>query len=396
HEFIQTPSAPTISINISQTNQIIGTDVSVVQIVNVLRKLGFSVEVASDEQFLALKAPVFRHDIANKQDIAEEILRMYGIDKIAATPLQLHEQRSLGEHYTRYHFARSLAARARSVGFSETIHFIFNQSSRLRELGFATLSPMQDLQNPITEELNTLRPTLLLSLLDTMHFNIRNGKKAVNLFEIGSVFDAERVERVCMAFVSNGIMREARYPSSKDCLYDIYGFAESLARVIGAFSLEALSDSPVQLFHPAQSAHIVQNGTIIGTLATLHPAQNLRFETDIAFIAEIELSLLQRSSPHFVPFSKMQKSQRDLSVLISDSIPFAAIRNAIKALAIAEIRELYPLDIYRDDKMPENQQSLTIRLILQNEHKSLEESDISDIMQRVLQALGQQFGAVLR
>lgn len=396
HEFIQTPSAPTISININQTNQIIGTDVSVVQIVNVLRKLGFSVEVASDEQFLALKAPIFRHDIVNKQDVAEEILRIYGIDRIATVPLRLHEQRSLGEHYFKYHFARTLAARARSVGFSETIHFIFNQSSRLRDLGFTSLSPMQDLQNPITEELNTLRPTLLLSLLDTMLFNLRNGKKAVNLFEIGSIFDAQRNERVCMAFVSNAIMREARYPASKDNVYTIYGFAEALSQVIGAFSLEMLKDTSVQLFHPAQSAHIIQNGAIIGTLATLHPALNARFETDIAFVAEIELSLLQQSSPHFVPFSKMQKSQRDLSVLISDSIPFVAIRNAIKALAIAEIRELYPLDIYRDNKMPQNQQSLTIRLILQSEDKNLDELGINDIMQKVLQVLQQQFGAVLR
>lgn len=396
HEFIQTPATPTISININQTNRIIGGDVSVVQIVNILRKLGFSVEVASDEQFLALKVPVFRHDIFNKQDIAEEILRMVSIDKITPIPLELSEQCSLSAHYLKYRFARNLAQHARSAGFSETIHFIFNQQSRLSELGFETLLPMQDLQNPITEELNTLRPTLLLSLLDTMHFNLRNGKKAVNLFEIGSVFDAQRVERECMAFVSNGILREAHYPHSKDIVYDIYGFAQALSQVIGAFELEALNAPSTLLFHPAQSAHIVQNGIIVGTLGTLHPALNAQFETEKAFIAEVDLSLLRAPSPYFVPFSKMQKSQRDLSVLIDSTIPFSAIRKAIHELEISEICEAYPLDVYRDDKMPKNQQSLTIRFVLQNEQKSLHEKEINAIMQRILEVLQQQFQAVLR
>lgn len=395
HEFIQTPVSKTISIDIERTNHLIGNNIPVVQIVAVLRKLGFSVEVASDERFVALKVPLFRHDIHNAQDVAEEILRIFGIDNIKPVALEFKEQCSIDAHYLRYKFERLIAHNAKAQGFSETVHFVFNQRSRLERFTLPILPQEYDIQNPITEELNTLRSTLLLSLLDAMTLNIRNGKNRVNLFEIGSIFDSQRNEKRSLAFVSNGLIHEARFPSAKDTRYDIYSFAQMLANVIGRFELDSTNIKPLALFHPKQSARIIQNNQPIGTIATLHPALHNDFETDVAFLAEVDLSLLNTQPLQFKPFSRMQKSQRDLSILIKDSIMFNDIRNAIKNLHIPELINLYPLDVYKDEHMTE-MHSLTIRFDIQNAERNLEEKEIKDIMQRILDELQQQFKAILR
>ncbi len=395
HELIQNYPQHSISVSIHDINNLIGSSVSAVEVVSLLKKLAFEVEVASDESFLAIKPPSFRHDIYNKQDIAEEIMRIIGIDNIDAQPLLFCEKRSVDDVYGHYLFERNLAKRAISVGFAETIHFIFARKDRLRHLGLDTIPDDKDILNPITEELNTLRTTLLVSLLDSLSFNLKNGKKAAALFEMGSVFNVHREESCSMAFVCSKISHEALYPYAKDKEMTIFDFAQKVSQVIGVFELN-LEHIKGNLCHPSQSAFIIKNGKTIGILAALHPAAYNEFDLDGAFIAEVNVDLLDIKQFAFTPFSKMQKSQKDLTLLISKHITFSAICKEIMALDIAEIKEVYPLDVYHDDSMEDSVISLTIRFVLQDDLKSLNEKDMNHILQLVYQQLQSCFGAIIR
>lgn len=113
-------------------------------------------------------------------------------------------------------------------------------------------------------------------------------------------------------------------------------------------------------------------------------------------MAEIDLDALKPSLIQAQSFSKFPKLQRDLTVLIGKNHPFSALRQEIKKLGIIEIKELFPLDIYTDEKIDEEQISLTIRLLIQSDSKTLEEEEIVSITQKVLDLLTHRFGAKLR
>lgn len=396
HELTQTYPTPTITLDLASLAKLIGQEVPKAKVVSLLKALKFEVDLAADDSFLAIRPPLFRHDIQNRQDIAEEVVRILGIDTILAKPLQFAEKRRTDEAYHLYKHHRHLAKRAISVGFGETIHFVFNQKSRLAEWGYPTLAPESDLLNPITSELDTLRPTLLLSLLDSVARNKNLGYSKIALFEIGSTYSTTREERHSLAFVASGLEREAIYPTPKGVAWSLFSFADKIASVIGDFSLEQRAPQNEKLFHPAQCAYIIQNNERIGTIAKLHPLAQEAFGIEESYLAEIDLDALEIPFPKAQGFSKFPQTQRDLTVLISKNHPFSALRQEIKKLSIPEIKELFPLDLYHDEKLPADLVSLTIRLMIQSDSKTLGEEEISQITQRVLEVLEQRFGAKLR
>ena len=396
HEITQDYKPRMININIDSLNKLIGMELEKAKVIAILKRLGFKVDLTHDDSVIMVYPPLARQDIQNRQDVAEEIVRMIGIDTIAATPLNIaHKSRKTPE-LSAYKYRRTLAKRAQAMGFSEAVTFLFNQKSRLVEWGYTPLNEGIDLLNPITSELDTLRPTLLLSLLDVIARNKNLGYTQIALFEIGSVYSVTREERTMATFVASGFKEDAHFPHPKGVRWDILSFASALSSIIGEFSLEQYTPQSRKIFHPAQCAYIIKEGKRIGTLAKLHPLAQERFEVDETYMAEIELDALAPKLIKARNFSRFQPLQRDLTVLISQSHPFNAIREAIKKLTIPELKGIFPLDIYSDETLSEDQISLTIRVEIQSENKTLEEEEIATIMAKILRLLEQEFGAKLR
>ncbi|RAX57691.1 phenylalanine--tRNA ligase subunit beta [Helicobacter monodelphidis] len=396
-EIVQNYIQPTITVDVQQINEIIGVNLNANTIATILKNLGFSIEMVSDEKVLALNIPAFRHDIHNVQDVAEEILRIMGIDSLPSVPLQFSEERHIDAFYMHYKFERELAKRAISVGFHETIHFVFAQKERLVRLGFPSVDESLDIKNPITQELDTLRPSLLISLLQSIATNRRNNRRHIALFEVGSIFNHQREEMRSIAFAMTKVSREAAYPYAKDQEITLFDFAEKISQVIGRFELNTDDVQVNVLYHPMQAAHIMKGGRVIGILAKIHPALHTEFDIDDCFVAEINLVALFSESPIIAKsFSKFQRNQRDLTLLISKDILFRDIKREVESLNIAEVKRIYPLDIYEDSQLQKGQISLTLRFEIQSDTKTLEESEISEIMNQILQQLNRCFGAVLR
>lgn len=396
HEITQDYKPRMININIDSLNKLIGIKLEKAKAIAILKRLGFKVDLKHDDSAIMVYPPLARHDIQNRQDVAEEIVRMIGIDTIVATPLNIAHKSRKSAELIAYKYRRTLAKRAQAMGFSEAVTFLFNQKSRLVEWGYTPLNEGIDLLNPITSELDTLRPTLLLSLLDVIARNKNLGYTQIALFEIGSVYSITREERAMVAFVASGFKEDAHFPHPKGVRWDILSFASALSSVIGEFSLEQYAPQSRKIFHPAQCAYIIKEGKRIGTLAKLHPLAQERFEIDETFMAEIELDTLAPKLIKAQNFSRFQPLQRDLTVLISQNHPFNAIREAIKKLAIPELKGIFPLDLYSDETFESGKTSLTIRVEIQSESKTLEEEEIAGIMAKILRLLEQEFGAKLR
>lgn len=397
HEFFHNYKREELNVNVEEVGQFIGHKIDKSKIVTILKKLGFDVEMAPDDGGVSVAPPAFRHDIANQQDVVEEIVRIYGVDNIPSQPMVFAEAYRESAGLKEYNKRRILRQKAVDQGFFETIHFLFASSESCEKYGYKGIEKKKALKNPITNELDALRPTLLINLLDSVASNIKFGRKSIGLFEVGSVYTSKREEISKMAFVYCGFEETEQLSNSgKPENIGFHAFAKKVASVIGNIELKPLEEIPSSLIHPYQSAVVVLEGQEIGYLSKLHPVAQEELELFECFVAEIDVDKIPHELKIAKSYSKFPALTRDISVVIDKAVPFSRIRESIGANSIGEIKRFYPLDIFEGEGVREGHISLTVRFEIQSDSKTLEESDINMMMETILSRLQSDVQAELR
>jgi len=383
-----------IGISVDEINAIIGMQINKSVITKMLKGLGFDLCKSKGDNFV-IEVPRYRHDIINKQDVVEEIVRLVGIDNIDSKPFFFAEANRFSQDYAAYTKRKLYRHRAAQSGFFETVHFVFNERARLEKYGFSTLDRAKELLNPIAGTLDTLRPTMMLGLVEAASHNVKVGQRSVKLFESGSVFSAEREESVKFAFLASGhTERDKIGNNGKPLNVDFASFVQRIADVIGDFSLR--ESSPNHTFaHPYQVAAIIQNGQAVGELFKLHPSIAEEYDLEDTYLCEVDFDALPYGVKEAKGYSKYQASFRDLSLVMPASMRYEEIERVIEQHRSAEIIRFYPVDRYSDEKLGDNV-SLSLRFVLQSEEKTLEEEDITSSMSSVLSALESELGLALR
>ena len=384
----------TVGASVEMLSAIIGNPISKTAVHTILQRLGFEMRASSGDTF-GVRIPPHRHDIVHVQDLAEEVLRIIGIDNIEARPLALIEQDRLTEATRRYRFKRDIRQRAVSAGFYEAVTYAFTDRAKLEMYGFPTVEASLEVVNPIVEELNTLRTTLMTNLLDALKRNVSYGIKRIPLFEVGAVFDAQRHQTEKMAFVWSGQLEmETVTNQGKPSPVDFGSFVDRVSRVVGAFDLAPCEETHA-LIHPYQSASILREGHTIGYLTRLHPSVARAYDLGETFIAELMLDALQPEHVLAHPVSNYQGVYKDISVLVDKAMPYRRLHDAIRALDLTLLKRFYVVDVYEDASLGE-QKSVTIRLFLQSEEGTLSELAIDESVDAVLNTLETQCQATLR
>ena len=374
-----------VAITKEEIDKIIGAEIDKVEITKLLKNLGFDTSKSQGDSYV-ISVPRYRHDIKNKQDIVEEIVRLVGIDNIPVKPFSFQEENRLEDDYFWYKKRKDYRHKAANTGFFESIHFIFDEKKVLNSYGFETLSEEKDLLNPIVNTLDTLRPTLLTGMLKAASLNAKNGYSSIKLFEIGSVFDKDRVESVNMAMLFSGTKTKASLSNSgKPEVVDFSHFVQKITDIIGAFELVECETSH-SLSHKYQSASIVQNDIVIGELFRLHPNVQSEYDLDTTYLCELSFDKLACELKTAKNSSKYQASQRDLSIIMPKSMKYSDVKSVIEKVKTDEIRDFNAVDIYSDESLGEDM-SLTIRFTLQRDDRTLEEDDIISSMDTILEAL---------
>ncbi|BAF71507.1 phenylalanine--tRNA ligase subunit beta [Sulfurovum sp. NBC37-1] len=383
-----------IIVDSGEVSSIIGMDVEMNKIVTILKKLGFEITMM-DHEHVAVAVPLFRHDIRNIQDITEEIVRIIGINNIEAKPFVFAEKRRLNATSDRFKAKKSIKNRAVGNGFYENVSYVFTERAVLEKYGFETVETALDLANPIAEELNTLRSTILTNLLNAVKRNVSYTKKSIPLFEIGAVFGSQREESEVLSFVFSGqIEGENVSNAGKPKMVDFASFTQKIGAVVGDFDLVPCTRNNA-LLHPYQSADIIVNGKVCGYMSKLHPMVQEEYGIPVTFIAELSLDALLPEHISATPISKFQGVYKDLSIVIDKSLSYYEVAKVLNGLDIPTLKESYPVDIYEDEKLG-NKKSLTIRFFIQSMEKTLEDSDIEAVMAEVMQALETNCNAELR
>ena len=383
-----------VSIKKEEMDAIIGMSVDKTRITNILKNLGFTLQKSSGDTFV-LQVPKFRHDIKNKQDIVEEVVRLIGIDNIPSKPIEFVEANRLSDDYFAYKKRQYFRNKAANVGFFEAVHFVFDDSSELKEHGFEVLEDELAILNPIVNTLDTLRPTTMNWLLKSASQNRKNGYNGIHLFELGSVFTPKREEQLCFGFISSGDReRDALANSGKPQKVDFEFFVQKIADVVGDFELKAHTPAH-RLAHTYQCAAVYKDGEMIGELFRVHPLVEKELDLDVTFLCEIDFEKLSLDLKQAKNISKFQASFRDLSLLVPKDASYEDIKAVIEEAKSDEVVRFYPVDRYEDEKLGD-QVSLTLRFMLRSDEKTLEEEDIVSAMDAILEALKEKMGIGLR
>ena len=383
-----------VKVTKQEIDAIIGANIDKSVVTKIMKNLGFDTSKSSTDVFV-IHVPQFRHDIVNKQDIVEEIVRMVGIDNIPSKPFLLEEENRLEDNYFEYKKRSIYRHRGAQSGFFESVHFIFDEKKVLQKYDFATTKEELELLNPIVQTLDTLRPTLLTGLLKAASQNVKNGYASVSLFEIGSVFTPLREESLNAAFLMSGNKEhESLTNGGKPAEVDFAYFTQKIADVVGDVELKEYKTMH-NLSHTYQTAQVLQNGVVLGELFRVHPEVEKEYGLQSTFLCELDFSKLSYGLKIAKKTSKYQASFRDLSLLMPKDMSYEKVKNLIQASEIPNLIRFYPVDRYTDETLGDTM-SLSLRFVLQSYEKTLEEEDITAVMDKILEELNKELGIGLR
>jgi phenylalanyl-tRNA synthetase beta chain len=382
-----------IKLDHNYINNFIGQDIDSSKIVQVLEHLRFGVRLEGD--LFLIDVPAFRHDIVNRQDIIEELVRIIGIDNIKSKALNFTEKQNLSDTYITYKKSSYLRSKASSIGFFEAVHYFFDNKELMIKYNLPVVKEELDVTNPITNELNTLRTTLLLHLLNSSSRNMKFGKRSVKLFELGRVCDENRDEYKRLSFIYSGELEASSIDNhGKPESINFFKFAKMISQVVGEFELEEGTDKNA-LVSPYEYARVKVDGKDIGFIARVHIKVEKEFDLPNSYICEIDFEKIKYEKTIAKDYSKFPALSRDLSLIIPKDMKFSSIREFLKDEVPAEVISFAPIDIYESEELGDNL-SLTVKFHIQSKDETLKEDQIVSIMNSILESLKEKFGIGIR
>jgi phenylalanyl-tRNA synthetase beta chain len=401
------PSPAPVTLRVARAVKVIGMPLTQAQCVDALKRLGLP--VAEGNGVITVTPPSYRFDLQIEEDLIEEVARMVGYNHLPHTPPLAPITAKIRTEAERSPFAvrRALAA----MGYQETINFSFVEERWEHELA-GNPNPIK-LLNPIASQMSVMRSSLIGSLVQVLRFNAARKAPRVRVFELGRVFLRDATVKSTDATVEgfDQPMRVAGLVSGgADALqwgrkeqgvdfFDAKGDVEALLAPLKA----EFSPGEHPAMHPGRCAQVVLSGQVIGHVGELHPKWRQAYELASApMVFELALDdVLMRSVPVFKPVAKFQAVQRDIAVVVADSVTHAALMAAVWAAPTAGLlRDAQLFDVYRPKVIKDAEpaegatdRSLAVRLTLNSEEATLSEEQIEAVVKAVVGQLVSAVGA---
>ena len=386
------PKRNEIHLRLKKLNAILGIEVPSQDVERIFMQLGF--EVNKTIEGFKVTPPSYRFDIAIEEDLIEEVVRLYGYDKIPSHHPVSH-QAMLPTSGT-YH--RDLKEALTSRGFYEVVTYSFIEDEIEKSL-HGNSSPIQ-LQNPIASQMSTMRSSLWGSHLEVLTYNLNRQVSRLNIFEVAQTFHGAKkdfVETEVISGLSYGsFMPEQWADKIRDIdFYDIKAHVEALTSKSLTFKR---SDKTPLALHPGQSAEVFLEGQSIGWVGKLHPKWQQHFSLPKApFIFELKIEkLLADKAFKYEEISKFLPVRRDIAIVVDDSVEVDSILDAVYKAKIPFLNRIALFDLYQGKGIAENKKSVAFLILMQDTSKTLVDSEADSSVSKIVELLEKQFGATLR
>ncbi|MCD4784122.1 MAG: phenylalanine--tRNA ligase subunit beta [Candidatus Eremiobacteraeota bacterium] len=385
------PGLTEIFLRPRRVNHILGTDIDRGTIKELLEGLDFKVEDRG-EAFL-VTAPTVRRDINEEIDLVEEVARLWGYDNIpTTTPIGV----SLGSIEPETEFDERLRNILARCGMYEIITLSLHGEEKIGEYRIDDRDLLR-VKNPVTTDQQLLRADAVPHIMDVLKRNMANRRFDFKLFEISKLYrdigknePEERRELTLVMSAPDGDKKEYDFFAMK-------GIIELIASRTGQKLSYKKDEFPY--LHPGKTAKISSNGEKIGIMGYLHPeiAKEQGIEQDVVIgrifidkIRELEKSLKFREIPRFPPV------ERDLSVLLDDSIPAIEVEEVIQKKGKPIITDVYCYDVYKGKQIPEHKKSMTFKLTFSSPERTLTDEEVQKKIDKILKLLEEKVEASLR
>jgi phenylalanyl-tRNA synthetase beta chain len=392
--------------------RVMGEDIPDRDIEEILGALGFHPvrkdgNRGSSGSILAIwecRRPSWRRDVTREIDLIEEVARHYGYDKFPPRLPPAKQPAHARRHATALNRLRE---RLIALGYQEIVAIPLVDRRR-DEIFRAQGTTPAVISNPLAEDASVMRSAGAVSMVASLEWNLNHGQRNLRLFEIGKAYEfnqGQPMETAVLTLGATGLAREKTiYEAAREFGFaDLKGDLDSLGQLAGGSW--CWSHARERWPDPARAGQISAPGSsspigIAGLLAR-KVADQLKLRQDI-YLAELRLETVLESieaadrSRHFEPLPRFPAVERDFSLVLADGVEFSQVAEAIRALAIAEVRQIEAADLFRGGQVPTGKFSLMIRVTLQKTEATLTDAEIAAICSRIVATLERQLGATLR
>lgn len=389
-----TEDGVTLPFRPDKINAFLGTDISTEEMVRYFDAL----EIKTDMEKMTVTPPSFRPDLVGEADIAEEVARFYGYDKIPVTLLS--GAATSGKKTERQSFKDDICKNLCAQGMYEIYTYTFASPSVFDKLNISADSDLRKtvkISNPLGEDTSIMRTTTIASMIEILARNYNYRSPSAKLFEIGKVFlpsDEEGAlpsepERVTVGMYGN-----------KADFYDIKGICESVFDNlhINKVRYEAVTDNPT--FHPGRCARITAGGRPVGIIGEIHPAVGRRFGIEApVYIGELDFEAMFKSVQTEIKFKELPKYPavtRDIAMLVDKSVAVADIEEVINKAGGATLESVKLFDVYEGEQIEAGKKSVAYSAVFRAADRSLTGEEVQTVFDKIVKKLEGRLGAQLR
>ncbi|WP_201624977.1 phenylalanine--tRNA ligase subunit beta [Psychrobacter immobilis] len=393
------PARAPITLPITKVRDVIGIEIEPAVMVRILTQLGFEVEQQADS--LICTPPSYRFDMSIREDLIEEIARIYGYDNIPSVLPHLQVSMDYDDTADLTHQMKLALV---DNGYMEAISFSFSDAKIEALLDDKALGEVLALANPISSDLAVMRRTLLSSLLPCVQYNLNRQQPRVRFFETGLSFVgqsiSELVQTPSIALVAVGdVWDEQAYQNRALDFYDLKHDIEQLLPAQVDSARIRYERSELAFLHPGQSAKLYIDDQYVGWLGQLHPNTAKQLDLPATWVAQLSLApllTLVREQHVITTPSKFPQVRRDIAILVDSDISLQTLEATIRAAAGELLTDMWLFDVYQGDKVPAGQRSLAFALIWQDRTQTLSDEAVKTATDKVVQALTELHAAQLR
>ena len=380
-----------IEITFKNINDVLGTVIPNEEILNVFRKLGFSYKVNGET--IKVTVPTRRLDISIKEDLIEEVSRIYGVDNIEGK-LPIVPMRKGSYDKTQREIRNKMIA----LGLKETLTYVLINDKEVNGYTLDKFEPLK-LLDPITEDRNTLRYSMIPSLYKVYEYNKAREQKDISIFEIGKGFYKKGEvygEDTKLCVLMSGKYSTGLNNNKTVDFYVIKGIAEEVLDYLGYSGRYSFmkQEMPKEM-HPGQSAMINVNGSNIGMIGKIHPSVT----KDDVYVLEINLDELftkKVGKMKYKEFSKFPSINKDIALVVDKKSVSKDIEKVIKSAGGSLLTNIEVFDVYTGVGVGIDKKSIAYSLTFSDMKKTLTDEEINGLMDKIIDAVSKKCGAELR
>ena len=390
-----------VSITLEKINRVLGTTLKASDVKGIFDRLQFGVAIEND--MITVTAPTRRGDIKIEEDLIEEVARLFGYDNIPKTlPIGSTTPGKLSNYQKKRRIVRQYLEGA---GLYQAVTYSLTSEEKASQFALEKRDSIR-LAMPMSEDRSILRLSILPQLLEVVKYNSARQNDSLAVYETGAVFLANGTEVLPteeehVAAAITGLWHSHSWQGEKKPVdfYVLKGILEGMFAKLGLLEQVAFVQARIDDMHPGRTAEVQLNGNKVGFIGQVHPNRQKELDLKDTYVFELSLKAIlgEEAAPlQYEAIPRFPSITRDIALVANKETVSGALKEIILTAGVPLIKEVQVFDLYEGEHMEEGKKSIAFSLKYADPERTLTDEEVTKVHNKVLEALKEQAGAVLR